>query len=129
MPNLSEAGLTRRERQIMDVIWQHGQGTAADILEALPDPPSYSAVRALLRILEHKGHLCHEQRGARYVYLPLASQEGVRRTALQRLVNTFFQGSVAQAAQTLLDLSGRELSDEELDRLSVLIEDCRKEGH
>jgi len=125
---LPETRLTRRERQIMDVVYQRGQCTAAEILEALPDPPSYSSVRALLRILEEKGHLRHEQQGTRYVYLPTVHPEKARRSALQRLVETFFHGSASQAAMTLLDLSGRELSTTELDRLAGLIEECRKEG-
>lgn len=123
-----EARLTRRERQIMDVIYQRGRCTAAEILEALPDPPSYSAVRALLRILEEKHHLRHEQQGAAYVYHPTVNPEKARRSALQRLVETFFQGSASRAAMTLLDLSRRELTDAELNRLAELIENCRKEG-
>lgn len=125
---LPETRLTGRERQIMEAVYQHGQCTAAEILAALPDPPSYSAVRALLRILEEKGHLRHEQQGARYVYLPMVHPEKARLTAMQRLVETFFHGSASQAAMTLLDHSGRELSDAELDRLASLIEQCRKEG-
>ena len=125
---LPETRLSRRERQIMDVVYQRGQCSAAEILEALPDPPSYSAVRALLRILEEKGHLRHEQQGTHYVYLPTVNPEKARRSALQRLVETFFHGSASQAAMALLDLSGRDLSTTELDRLAGLIEDCRKEG-
>src|SRR5437667_12174301 len=95
--------LSRRERQIMDALHARGNATAAEVLSALPDPPSYSAVRALLRILEEKGHVRHRREGARYVYVPRTSPESARRSALQRVVSTFFQGSVAQAMAALLD--------------------------
>jgi predicted transcriptional regulator len=118
--------LSRRERQIMDVIYTRGQATAAEVVDALPDPPSYSAVRALLRILEEKGHLRHQQDGPRYVYLPVVPRERARRSALRNLVRTFFDGSVAQAAAALIDQS--KLSNAEFDRLRELIEKARKEG-
>lgn len=121
-------GLSRRERQIMDVIYERGQATAADVLEALPDPPSYSAVRALLRILEEKGHLRHEAEGPRYVYLPTVARDRARKSALRQLLKTFFDGSTEQAVAALLDLSSSNLSDEVLDRLSKLIDQARKEG-
>src|SRR5437667_2265095 len=106
--------LSRRERQIMDALHARGNATAAEVLAALPDPPSYSAVRALLRILEEKGHVKHRRDGARYVYLPRVSPETARRSALQRLVSTFFQGSVTQAMAALLETADTELSDAEL---------------
>ena len=118
--------LSRRERQILDILYAKGTATAADVLEALSDPPSYSAVRALLRILEEKGHARHESQGTRYVYLPMVPRERARDSALSRIVKTFFDGSAAQAAAALVD-SG-SLSDDELDKLSSLIERARKEG-
>jgi predicted transcriptional regulator len=118
--------LSRRERQILDVLYARGRATAADVMNALPDPPSYSAVRALLRILESKGHARHEQDGTRYVYLPVVPRDRARRSALTRIVKTFFEGSAAQAAAALLDSSS--LSDEELAQLSALIDRARREG-
>ena len=123
-----EKGLSRRERQIMDVIYGRGQATAAEVLEGLPDPPSYSAVRAMLRVLEEKGHLRHEQQGPRYVFLPTVPREQARQSALKQLVQTFFDGSTEQAVAALLDQSARALSDAELDRLARLIDQARKEG-
>lgn len=125
---MASENLSRRERQIMDIIYERGQATAAEVLEALPDPPSYSAVRALLRVLEDKRHLQHEQDGPRYVYKPTVSRSRARHTALERLVRTFFDGSPEQAVAALLDMSGADLSDEELARLQKLIEQARKEG-
>jgi len=118
--------LSRRERQILDILYAKGTATAAAVLEALPDPPSYSAVRALLRILEEKGHARHEVQGTRYLYLPMVPRERARDSALSRIVKTFFDGSAAQAAAALVD-SG-SLSDDELAKLSSLIERARKEG-
>jgi predicted transcriptional regulator len=112
----------------MEVIYRRRQATSAEVLEELPDPPSYSAVRALLRVLEAKGHLKHEQQGPRYVFLPTVSRERARRSALRELVQTFFDGSTEQAVAALLDRSDRALSDEELARLARLIEQSRKEG-
>ena len=123
-----EKGLSRRERQIMDVIYGRGQATAAEVLEGLPDPPSYSAVRAMLRVLEEKGHLRHDQQGPRYVFLPTVPREQARQSALKQLVQTFFDGSTEQAVAALLDQSARALSDAELDRLARLIDQARKEG-
>jgi predicted transcriptional regulator len=120
--------LSRRERQIMDIVYGQGQATAAEVMERLPDPPSYSAVRAMLRLLEEKGYLKHEQDGMRYVYLPTLSREKARRSALKQLVQTFFDGSTEEAVAAILDMSGSKLSDTELDRLSELIEKARKEG-
>jgi predicted transcriptional regulator len=118
--------LSRRERQIMDVIYARGQATAAEVTAALPDPPSYSAVRALLRILEQKGHLRHLEDGPRYVFLPTVSRDRARRSALRNLVKTFFDGSPAQAAAALIDQA--ELSDEDFARLSAVIDKAKKEG-
>ncbi len=118
--------LSRRERQIMDVIYARGQATAAEVVAALPDPPSYSAVRALLRILEEKGHLRHQQDGPRYVFLPVVPRERARRSALRNVVRTFFNGSAAQAAAALIDQT--TLSDAEFEKLAALIDKARKEG-
>ncbi|WP_422926756.1 BlaI/MecI/CopY family transcriptional regulator [Singulisphaera sp. PoT] len=119
--------LSRRERQIMDVVYQRGRATAAEVLESLADPPSYSAIRALLRVLEVKGHLKHEQDGPRYVFLPTVPRDKARKSALRQLVQTFFEGSTAQAVAALLDAPDAKLSDEDLDRLSRLIAQARKE--
>src|SRR5262245_61691249 len=123
---MSNDPLSRRERQILDLLYAHGSATAADVQHSLPDPPSYSAVRALLRILETKGHARHEQQGTRYVYLPVVPRDSARQSALTRLVKTFFEGSAAQAAAALLDSS--TLSKDELEHLSSLIERARREG-
>ncbi len=117
--------LSRRERQIMDVLYAKGAATAAEVQASLPDPPSYSAVRALLRILEDKGHARHEQQGPRYVYLPQVSRESARHSALKRVVTTFFEGSAAQAAAALID--SEDVSRDDLARLSALIAKARKE--
>ena len=118
--------LSRRERQILDILYAKGSATAAEVREALPDAPSYSAVRALLRILEEKGHAQHQAQGTRYLYVPSVPRESARNSALIRIVKTFFDGSAGQAAAALVD-SG-SLSDEELSRLSELIDRARKEG-
>jgi predicted transcriptional regulator len=117
--------LGRRERQIMDAVYRLGHATAADVLAALPDPPSYSAVRAMLRILEEKGHLRHEQDGPRYVYRPAADAGEVGRSAVKHLLSTFFNGSAAQAVAAILGETRDGLSDAELDRLSRLIDEAR----
>lgn len=130
MPKEPKTQLSRREREIMDVIYgaPGGRATAAEVLEQLADPPSYSTVRALLRVLEEKGHLRHEEDGPRYVFLPTIPRERARESALRQLLQTFFDGSTEQAVATLLDLSSTRLSDAELVRLSRLIADARKEG-
>src|SRR3954466_2041086 len=113
--------LGRRERQIMDAVYRRGRATAADVLGDLPDPPSYSAVRGMLRLLEDKGHLRHEQDGPRYVYLPTTERDEARRSALAHLLRTFFDNSRESAMAALLDLSGR-LSDDEYRRLRSLLD-------
>lgn len=118
--------LSRRERQILDILYAKGSATAADVRAALPDPPSYSAVRTLLRILEEKGHARHESLGTKYLYLPLVPRESARNAALTRIVQTFFDGSAGQAAAALVG-SG-SLSDDELTRLADLIARAKKEG-
>ncbi len=128
MSRPSHANLSRRERQVMDIVYRQGQATAAEVLQSLPDPPSYSAVRAMLRILEEKGYLHHKHQGNRYVFLPTLPLEKARRSALKQVVQTFFDGSTELAVSALLDCSSSKLSDEELDRLAQLIEQARKEG-
>jgi len=120
--------LSRRERQILDILYARGRASAAEILESLPDPPGYSATRALLRVLEQKGHVRHEEDGPRYVFLPRVSRQRASVTALRHVLNTFFDGSAVAAATALVDGSASKLSTEELDRLEALIEKARKEG-
>jgi predicted transcriptional regulator len=120
--------LSRRERQIMEIVYRAGRVTATDVLGDIADPPSYSAVRAMLRILENKGYLRHELDGPRYVYLPILPSHRASRSALRNVLETFFEGSTEKAMAALLDLSREQLSPEELERLSKLIEDARKEG-
>lgn len=119
--------LSRRERQIMNIVYQYGRATAAEVREEMPDPPSNSAVRAMLRILEEKGHLHHEQDGPRYVFLPTVPREEARGRALNRIVRTFFDGSPENAMAALLDLKGGTLDAESHRRLSALIDQARKE--
>jgi BlaI family penicillinase repressor len=120
--------LSRRERQIMDILYKTGKGTAAEVRDAMPDAPSYSAVRAMLRILEEKGHLRHEQDGPRYVFLPAEPRDQAMRSALRHLVETFFEGSVEQTVTALLDTGSKNLKPSELDKLSRMIEEARKKG-
>jgi predicted transcriptional regulator len=122
------AGLSRRERQIMDILYQRGSASAQEVLDALADPPSYSAVRAMLRILEEKGHVKHRADGARYVFLPVVAADKARRKAVQHVMETFFQGSAEAIVAALLDGNSTRLSGEELDRMAALIERARKEG-
>lgn len=119
--------LSRRESQIMDVIWELGSATAAEVRERLPDPPSYSAVRAMLRVLEEKGHLRHRSDGPRYVFSPTMPRDRARRTALRRLVRTFFGGSTENAMAALLDLDDAELDERALERIVTRIERAREE--
>ena len=120
--------LSRRERQIMDIVYRRGEASAAEILDDIADPPTYSTVRALLRVLVEKGHLQHREDGPRYVYAPTVSRQKARSSALAQLVNTFFDGSASQAVSALLDTSQTKLSRQELDELSALIDAARGEG-
>ena len=120
--------LSRRERQIMSVVHRLGRATAADVLAEMPEPPSYSAVRAMLRILEDKGQLKHEQDGPRYVYSTTMPVERAGRSARRDVVSTFFAGSAEEAVATLIDMNERKLTGEELDRLADLINRAREEG-
>jgi predicted transcriptional regulator len=122
------AKLSRRERQIMDVIYKRGKATAAEVQQELPEDPNYSTVRAQLRVLEEKGCLRHEEQGLRYVFMPTIPREQARSSALKRLVETFFDGSAEQVVAALLDGSAGKLSEEELARLSGLIDKAKKEG-
>lgn len=120
--------LSRRERQIMDVLYRRGRATAAEVHELIADPPSYSAVRAMLRVLEEKKHIRHEEKDLRYVFIPVVPREKARLSAVRHLLDTFFDGSPEQAMATLLDVSANDLSEEELERLAALIEKARQEG-
>ena len=120
--------LSRRERQILDVLYKAERATAAEVQAAITDAPSYSAVRTLLRILEDKGHVRHEQDGTRYVYTPTVERERAKRSAMRHMLNTFFEGSTTQAIAALLDEDPKRLSAEDLDRLRAMIERARKEG-
>ena len=122
------AKLSRRERQIMDILYASGHATAAEIQHSLPDPPSYSATRALLRVLEDKGQVRHEEQGPRYVFRPALGRDKAKKSALKHLLRTFFECSPEQAVATLLDISAAQLKDEDFDRLSALIDKARKEG-
>jgi BlaI family transcriptional regulator, penicillinase repressor len=128
MPNETHSDLSRRERQIVDILYAQGRATAAEVQVALPDPPSYSAVRAMLRILEEKGHVAHEQDGPRYVYRPTVARDNAKRSALRHMLRTFFDGSAEQAISALLDDSSTRLSDRELDRLARMIDQARRTG-
>lgn len=112
----------------MDIIYRRKQATAAEVQGDLPDPPGYSAVRTLLRILEEKGHLRHTKDGPRYVYLPKRQRERAGRSALKRAVQTFFGGSLEKAVAALLDVSDADISDEQLDRIAGMIRQTRKGG-
>ena len=120
--------LSLRERQIMDILHLRGEATASEVLAELSDPPSYSAVRALLRVLEQKGRVSHSERGRSYVFRPTASRQAVRRQALRHMVFTFFGGSVEAAASALLDLSEQELDAASRKRLARRIAAARREG-
>ena len=120
--------LGRRERQIMDAVYRRGRATAAEVLGDLPDPPSYSAVRGMLRLLEDKGHLRHEQDGPRYVYLPTTERDEARRSALAHLLRTFFDNSRESAMAALLDLGGAPLGDDEYRRLNTALDQAREPG-
>ena len=118
--------LSRRERLIMDILYRLGKATAAEVLAALPDQPSYSTVRAQLRVLEEKGHARHQEEGLRYVYSPTVPRESVRSSALKHVVETFFEGSAEQVVAAVLDTEATRLTDEELARLARLIENARR---
>lgn len=122
------SNLSRRERQIMEVLYRDGSLTATEVLARIPDPPSYSAVRAMLRVLENKGHVRHASEGTRYVYTPTLTRERASGPALANVLETFFDGSTEKAVAALLDMSPEGLSEDQLDRLSRLIDHARQEG-
>ena len=124
----TQRNLTRRERQIMDVIYARGRATVAEVLDGLSDAPSYSTVRTLLRLLEEKGRVRHEEAGPRYVYIPTVPREKARRSALRNVIQTFFDGSTEDAMAALLDLHDVRRRPLELDRIEALIDKARREG-
>jgi len=123
-----ESQLSRRERQIMNIIYARGEASSAEILEDLPDPPARGAMRVMLRILEDKGHLTHHKLGRAYVYSPTVSRQKAGSSSLRRVVNTFFEGSIHNAVASHLAQKDADLSDEELRRLAELIRQARKKG-
>jgi len=125
---MSPSGLSRRERQIMDILYQRGKSSASEVLEALPDPPSYSAVRAMLRVLEEKGHVRHQAEGLKYVYVPTVARDKAKRSAVKHLLDTFFKDAPEQVVAALLDVSSTHLTRAELDRMAEMIERARREG-
>src|SRR5437763_351496 len=122
------SGLSRRERQIMDILYKRGKASASDVREAMDNAPSYSAVRAMLRVLEEKGHVRHQAEGLKYVYLPTVTRDKAKRTAVKHVLETFFNGSPEQIVAALLDVTSTRLTREELDRMSQMIEQAKKEG-
>ena len=128
MGSKSELHLSRRESQIMDVVYRQGEASAADVLAAIPDPPGYSAVRTLLRILEGKGHLKHSRRGARYVYTPTQSRRAAAKLAMRRVVQTFCEGSAAQALEAVIEVCNLRSRPKELEALAALLAQARKAG-
>jgi predicted transcriptional regulator len=128
MTKLLHAVLTRRERQIMDILYRRGRATAGEVMAELTGNPSYSTVRTQLRVLESKGHVRHEEEGLRYVYMPALPRRAVRRSALRHLVETFFEGSTEKVVAALLGAEGARLSADELERIAQLVARARKEG-
>ena len=124
----SHKHLSRREREIMDIIYERGRATVTDVMEKLDNAPSYSAVRALMRILEEKGALRHEQEGAKYVFFPTVTRENAKRSAMKRMLQVFFNDSTEAAVAALLDISHTRLTDEEWDRLTALVEEAKRRG-
>lgn len=121
-------GLSRRERQIMEILYQRGKASASEVREAMDDAPSYSAVRAMLRVLEEKGHVRHQEEGLKYVYVPVVARDKAKRSAVKHVLDTFFAGSPEQIVAALLDVSASKLTREELDRMAEMIENARREG-
>ena len=128
MPKSLHAVLSRRERQIMDILFRQGRATAADVMAELPNEPSYSTVRTQLRVLEQKGHVRHEDDGVRFVYMPVIARHSARKSAMRHVVETFFDGSPEKAVAALLGSEGAKLSGEQLDRIATLIDKARKDG-
>ena len=122
------AGLSRRERQIMEILYQRGKASASEVREGMEDAPGYSAVRAMLRVLEEKGHVKHLAEGLKYVYAPVVTREKAKRSAVRHVLDTFFGGSPEQIVAALLDVSAARLTNDELDRMAELIEKAKREG-
>jgi len=120
--------LTKRERQIMDILYRRGRATAGEVMEDLSGNPNYSTVRTQLRVLEEKGHVRHEERGLRYVYMPAVPRRAARKSALKHLVETFFDGSAEQVVAAVLGGEASRLSDDDLQRIADLVAKARKEG-
>ncbi len=121
-------GLSRRERQIMEILYQRGKASASEVRDSMEDAPSYSAVRAMLRVLEEKGHITHQAEGLKYVYVPVVAHDKAKRSAVRHLLDTFFSDSPEQVVAALLDVSAKRLTNEELDRMAAMIEEAKKEG-
>lgn len=128
MSKTTHTALSRRERQIMDILYRRGRATAAEVMEDVPGEPSYSTVRTQLRVMEEKGHVTHEEEGLRYVYMPAVPRRAARKSALRHLVETFFDGSAEQVVAAVLGGEGARLSEEELDRIADLVAKAKKEG-
>jgi predicted transcriptional regulator len=128
MSKALHSALSRRERQIMDILFRQGRATAAEVMAELPSEPSYSTVRTQLRVLEQKGHVRHEDDGVRFVYMPVVARHAARKSALRHVVETFFDGSPEKAVAALLGTDGARLTPEQLDRIATLIEKARKDG-
>ena len=120
--------LSRRERQIMDILYQRGKASASEVREAMEAAPGYSAVRAMLRVLEEKGHVKHQAEGLKYVYVPTVTRDKAKRSAVKHVMETFFNGSAEQIVAALLDVASTQLTRSELDRMSEMIEQAKKEG-
>jgi BlaI family transcriptional regulator, penicillinase repressor len=129
MAKALHSALTRRERQIMDILFRRGRATAAEVMDELPGATTYSTVRTQLRVLEDKGHVRHEEQGLRYVYMAAVARTAARKSALRHLVDTFFDGSAEHVVAALLGGEAARLSDEELQRIADLVAKARKEGH
>jgi predicted transcriptional regulator len=124
----SPGSLSRRERQIMDILYQRGKASASEVRETMEAAPSYSAVRAMLRVLEEKGHVKHQAEGLKYVYVPTVARDKAKRSAVKHVMETFFNGSAEQIVAALLDVASTQLTRGELDRMSEMIEKAKKEG-
>lgn len=125
---MSLVGMSRRERQIMEILYRRGQASVSEVRAAMNDAPSYSAVRAMLRVLKDKGHVKHQAEGLKYMYRPVVNREKAQRSALKSLVDTFFSDAPAEVVAALLDVSSRRLTAEELDRMAAMIDEARREG-
>ena len=125
---MSLVGMSRRERQIMEILYRRGQASVSEVRAAMNDAPSYSAVRAMLRVLQDKGHVKHQAEGLKYMYRPVVNREKAKRSALKSLVDTFFNDRPDEVVAALLDVSSRRLTAEELDRMAAMIDEARREG-